>query len=65
MKLHSDKTTQKDVVNVIYDFFVKYIQSISCEGLWVCGYNNEQITWSNIVEVYFFINPKSPHFIFH
>lgn len=44
MKLHSDKTTQKDVVNVIYDFFVKYIQSISCEGLWVCGYNNEQIT---------------------
>lgn len=51
MKLHSDKTTQKDMVNVFYDFFVVSIQSISCKGYWIHGYNNEQTVSSNIVEV--------------
>lgn len=31
VKIHSDKTTQKDMPNFFYDVFVKYVQSISCE----------------------------------
>lgn len=29
-------------VNILYYFFLKFIRSISCEGHWVHGYNNEQ-----------------------